>query len=164
MDFADWWAEYVIAAGGESDECTPADIAGALIEAWMADARANYRRRFVALMEASQLPKPAGGTFLIDGLPVIVSSGLATRVGGRDDLQDLAATDPVGYAAQFHNDPADALGSLHALMIAADNQSLPNRMPVSAHELTDLISSPAKISAILMMMSAHFRMQALRED
>ena len=156
MDFAEWWATYVIAAGVESDECTPADIAGALIEAWMADAKADYRRRFVALMEASQLPEPADGMFLIDGLPVIVSSGLATRVGGRDDLQDLAATDPVGYAAQSHNDPADALGSLHALMIAADNQPLP--------KLNDLISDPAKISAILMMMSGHFRMQALRDD
>ena len=62
------------------------------------------------------------------------------------------------------DDPADALGSLHALIIATDNQPLPNQMPVSLHKLNDLISDPAKISALLMTMSGHFRMRALQDN
>ena len=158
MDFKTWWE---LAQRMYDTDATPANVAGALGEAWMADGRAEYRKRFAALMASSELSN--ADTLIIDELPVMVGGELAAAIGGGITYEVMDSGRRV-YKMPGPDDPADALGSLHALMIAVDNQPLPNRMPVNLHELTNLISDPAKVSAMLLLMSAHFRMRALRDN
>ena len=168
MLYEEWWTAYTSAHVHENPRLAddtpipePAEVAAVLGEPWMADGRAQYRERFAAWMAVAGLSN--AGSILIDDLPVMVGGELAAEVGGGTTYEIMDSGQRV-YERAGPEDPADALGSLHALMIATDNQSLPNRMPVSLDKLNDLIADPAKISALLMTMSGHFRMRALQDD
>ncbi|MDE0077684.1 MAG: hypothetical protein OXO50_09200 [Caldilineaceae bacterium] len=139
----------------------PAEVAAALGEPWMADGRAQYRKRFVTWMAVSGLSD--AGSVLIDKLPVMVGGELAAAMGGGTTSEIMDSGQRISKRTG-REDPAEALGSLHALMIATDNQALPNQMPINLHKLNELIADPAKISTLLMTMSGHFRLRALQDN
>ena len=127
MDFADWWAGYVIAAGGDPDECGPTMVADALGAAWMAAARDLYRDHFSNLYDFVQVKDPTEYPDLFPetepndpGEPwQIMSQGYGLRIKGLPVQDYILTTD-----GEIDKRLSFGLQTLH-LNLLADGKGFP---------------------------------------